>query len=328
MQEVAQAASLRLPIRLRPDETMKAVRIHRFGPPSVVVVEDIERPSPGPGEVLVRVAATGVAPWDALIREGQSKVSPQPPLTLGSDLSGVVEASGPDIADFKKGDEVYGVTNPQFCGANAEFAIASANMVAKKPARLSHLEAGSAPVIAVTAWQMLFEYAQAAENQRVLILGAAGNVGAYAVQLAAMKKLNITAVVRSKDIEYVRSLKAETVLDYRSGSFEERLSPVDVVLDMVGGETRKRSFSVVKPGGIVVSVVSTDPIQRRSDVRSAFFYVEVTTARLNTISKMFDDGILLPHVGSVLPLDKARTAHEMLSGAPHKRGKIMLQNNS
>src|SRR5689334_18888436 len=174
---------------------MKAVRIHRFGPPSVVVVEDIQRPAPGPGEVLVRVAATGVAPWDALIREGQSKVSPPPPLTLGSDLSGVVEASGPEVTDLEKNDEVYGVTNPQFCGANAEFAIASASMVAKKPARLTHLEAGSAPVIAVTAWQMLFEYARAAENQRVLILGAGGNVGAYAVQLAAMKGLNITAVV-------------------------------------------------------------------------------------------------------------------------------------
>lgn len=307
---------------------MRAVCIHRFGPPAVIVIDDIQRPIPGSGEVLVRVAATGVGPWDALIREGKSEVSPPPPLTLGSDLSGIVEALAPDVADFKTGDEVYGVTNPQFCGANAEFALASANMVAKKPKRLSHLEAASAPVIAVTAWQMLFDYARAAENQRVLILGAGGNVGAYAVQFAAMKRLNITAVVGSKDVEYVRSLGAESVLDYRSGSFEEILSPVDVVIDTVGGETRERSFRLVKPGGIVVSVVSTDPLQQRSDVRSVFFYVEVTTARLNTISKMFDDGILLPQVGSVLPLDQARTAHEMLAGAPHKRGKILLQANS
>jgi len=307
---------------------MRAVCIHRFGPPAVIVMDDIQRPIPGSGEVLVRVAATGVGPWDALIREGKSEVSPPPPLTLGSDLSGIVEALAPDVADFKTGDEVYGVTNPQFCGANAEFAVASANMVAKKPKRLSHLEAASAPVIAVTAWQMLFDYARAVENQRVLILGAGGNVGAYAVQFAAMKRLNITAVVGSKDVEYVRSLGAESVLDYRSGSFEEILSPVDVVIDTVGGETRERSFRLVKPGGIVVSVVSTDPLQQRSDVRSVFFYVEVTTARLNTISKMFDDGILLPQVGSVLPLDQARTAHEMLAGAPHKRGKILLQANS
>jgi NADPH:quinone reductase-like Zn-dependent oxidoreductase len=309
-------------------KNMRAVRIHRFGPPAVIVIDDIQRPVPGSGDVLVRVAGTGVGPWDALIREGKSKVSPAPPLTLGSDLSGVVETPAPDVADFKTGDEVYGVTNPQFCGANAEFAIASAQMIAKKPKRLSHLEAASAPVIAVTAWQMLFDYARVAENQRVLILGAGGNVGAYAVQFAAMKGLNITAVVGPKDVEYVRSLGAENVFDYRSGSFEEHLSPVDVVLDMVGGETRERSFRLVKPGGIVVSVVSTDPVQERSGVRSVFFYVEVTTARLNTISKMFDDGILRPQVGSVLPLDQARTAHEMLAGTPHNRGKILLQANS
>jgi NADPH:quinone reductase-like Zn-dependent oxidoreductase len=307
---------------------MRAVRIHRFGPPAVIVIDDIQRPGPESGEVLVRVSATGVGPWDALIREGKSKVSPPPPLTLGSDLSGVVEASAPDVADFKTGDEVYGVTNPQFCGANAEFAVASASMVAKKPKRLSHLEAASAPVIAVTAWQMLFDYARAAEKQRVLILGAGGNVGAYAVQFAAMKGLNITAVVGPKDVEYVRSLGAESVLDYRSGSFDEIPGPVDVVIDTVGGETRERSFRLVKPGGIVVSVVSTDPVQQRSGVRSVFFYVEVTTARLDTISKMFDDGVLLPQVGSVLPLDQARIAHEMLAGAPHKRGKIVLQASS
>ena len=108
---------------------MKAVRIHRFGPPEVVVVEDIPVPAPGAGEVLVRVMAAGVAPWDALIREGKSKVSPQPPLTLGSDLSGVIEAVGPEVTEFRAGDAVYGVTNAQFCGAHAELAVASAGMI-------------------------------------------------------------------------------------------------------------------------------------------------------------------------------------------------------
>jgi NADPH:quinone reductase-like Zn-dependent oxidoreductase len=112
---------------------VKAARIHSFGPPDVVVVEDVPMPSPGPGEVLVRVMAAGVAPWDAIIREGKSKVSPQPPLTLGSDLSGVVEKVGPGVTDFAPADEVYGVTNPQFCGAQAEFALATAGMIARKP---------------------------------------------------------------------------------------------------------------------------------------------------------------------------------------------------
>src|SRR5215471_873581 len=154
---------------------MKAARIHRFGPPDVIEVEEIPRPSPAPGEVLVRVAAAGVGPWDAIIREGKSKVSPPPPLTLGSDLSGVVEAVGAGVNQFKNGDEVYGVTNPQFVGAQAEFGVAAAQMDYKKPARLTSIEASSVPVVAVTAWQMLFEHARPEPGHRVMILGAAGN---------------------------------------------------------------------------------------------------------------------------------------------------------
>ena len=130
------------------------------------------RPAPAAGELLIRVAASGVGPWDALIREGKSKVSPPPPLTLGSDLSGVVEEAGPSVGEFKKGDEIYGVTNPQFCGANAQYAVAHANMVALRPSRLSHVEAASAPVIAVTARQMLFEYGNAKPNQTVMNSGS------------------------------------------------------------------------------------------------------------------------------------------------------------
>src|SRR5262245_4050668 len=135
--------------------------------------------------------AGGVGPWDALIREGKSKVAPPPPLTLGSDLSGSVEAVAADVTEFKIGDEVYGVTNPQFVGAHAEYALASADMVAPKPRRLNHIEAASVPVVAVTAWQMLFEYGHVQKHQTVLILGAAGNVGAYAVQLAAGAGMNV-----------------------------------------------------------------------------------------------------------------------------------------
>jgi NADPH:quinone reductase-like Zn-dependent oxidoreductase len=177
---------------------MKAARIHDFGGPDVIVVEDVPVPVPSPGEVLVRVAATGVGPWDALIREGKSKVAPKPPLTLGSDLSGVIGAVGPGVTEFKNGDEVYGVTNPQFCGANAEYAIAFAKMIAPKPRGISDIEAASVPVVAVTAWQMLFDYAHAERDQTVMILGAAGNVGAYAVQFAAKAGLHVIAVVTKR----------------------------------------------------------------------------------------------------------------------------------
>jgi NADPH:quinone reductase-like Zn-dependent oxidoreductase len=304
---------------------MKAARIHRFGPPDVILVEEVPRPSPATGEVLVRIIAAGVGPWDAIIREGQSKVSPPPPLTLGSDLAGVVEAVGADVTQFKIGDEVYGVTNLQFVGANAEFAIASADMIALKPQRLTNLGAASIPVVAVTAWQMLFEYARPEPGHTILILGAAGNVGAYAVQFAANAGFHVTAVVGSKDVEYVRTLGAKDVVDYRVTNFADVVRPVDVVIDTVGGETRERAFGVLKPGGILVTVVSTEFVPARSDVRSAFFYAEVTTARLNAMSPFLESGKVIPEVGSVLPLADVRTAHEMLAGAPHRRGKIMLQ---
>lgn len=304
---------------------MKAARIHRFGPPDVIEVEDVPRPDPAPGEVLVRVAAAGVGPWDALIREGRSKVSPPPPLTLGSDLSGVVEAVGTGVIRFKNGDEVYGVTNPQFVGANADFAVASAHMVAPKPQRLSTLEAASAPVVAVTAWQMLFEYARPEAGQRVMILGAAGNVGAYAVQFAANAGYHVIAVVGSNDVEYVRTLGAKDVIDYRVTDFVRVVRSVDGVIDTVGGDTRDRAFAVLKPGGILVTVVSTAFVPARADVRSVFFYAEVTTERLSAISELLERGKVIPQVGSVVPLEQVRMAHEMLAGAPHRRGKIMLE---
>jgi NADPH:quinone reductase-like Zn-dependent oxidoreductase len=303
---------------------MKAARIHRFGAPDVIVVEDIPRPSPAAGEVLVRVAAAGVAPWDALIREGKSKVSPPPPLTLGSDLSGVVEAVGAGVTDFTTGDEVYGVTNTQFVGAQAEYAVASANMIAAKPARLSMVEAASVPVVAVTAWQMLFEHARPAAGQTVMVLGAAGNVGAYAVQFAAHAGFHVMAVVGSPDVAVARTLGATDVIDYRVTDLAAVGQTVDVVIDTVGSDTRDRATNVLKPGGMLVTVVSMDFVPVRTDVRTAFFYAEVTTARLNTISGLLESGTVRPQVGSVLPLAQVRVAHEMLAGAPHERGKIVL----
>ncbi len=304
---------------------MKAARIRTFGPPEVIVVEEIPRPNPAAGEVLVRVTAAGVGPWDAIIREGQSKVSPLPPLTLGSDLSGIVEAVGPEVAHFKKGDSVYGVTNPQFCGANAEYAICSAKMIALKPHGLSDIEAASAPVVAVTAWQMLFDYAHAVADQRVMILGAAGNVGAYAVQLAAGAGLHVVAVAAPENTEFVRGRGADSAISDLPRKSDHDLPAFDLVIDTVGGEMRERSIALLRSGGILVSVVSNGSLPGRSDVRTAFFYVEVTSERLETISNRFDRGKLLPHVGNVLPLGEVQAAHRMLAGARHKPGKIILK---
>jgi NADPH:quinone reductase-like Zn-dependent oxidoreductase len=268
-----------------------------------------------------------VGPWDALIREGKSELHPPLPLILGSELAGVVEAIGPDVLGFNPGEEVYGATNEQFTGAYAEYATPSAEKMAPKPATLDFVEAASVPVVAVTAWQMLADYADAEAGQSVLIHGAAGNVGAYAVQLARQAGLHVVATASSGDVEYVRGLGAERIVDYRTERFEDSVTGMDIVLDTIGGDTQQRSLRVLKPGGILVSVVSPVPeaAQKRYGVRAVFFYVEVTTARLMKVSELFDGEKLFPRVGTVLPLEEARTAHEMLAGAPHKRGKIVLR---
>ena len=298
---------------------MKAARIHSFGPPDVVVVEDVPVPSPSPGEILVRVMAAGVAPWDALIREGKSKVSPQPPLTLGSDLSGVVEKVGPGVSGFAPTDKVYGVTNPQFCGAQAEFALATAGMVARKPQSLDYLEAASAPVVAVTAWQMLFDYAQAKRGQTVIVIGAAGNVGAYAVQMAIDAGIQVIAIARLDDLDLLRSLNTISMIDSSRPAFEQDLPRVDAILDTVGGGILQRCAAALKSGGKIVTSVSALPLP----AGTIFFY-----ARLQTLTALFDTGRILARVGSILPLSEARQAQAMLAGAPHKSGKIVIQINA
>lgn len=305
---------------------MKVARILRFGPPNVITNDDLPRPEPAAGQLLIRVKAAGVGNWDALIREGKIELQPLP-IILGSELSGIVEAIGAQVSGFKLGDEVYGATNEQFTGAYAEYALASARRIAQKPKTLNFIKAASAPVVTVTAWQMLFESAQVTAGQTVLILGAAGNVGAYAVQLGSQADLHVVATAASADLDYVRSLGAEKAVDYKKERFEDSMTGFDVVIDTVGGDAQQRSLQLLKPGGILVSVVSPVPetTQKRSGIRAAYFYVDITTARLNKITELFDSGKLVTNVGTVLPLEEARIAHEMLGGVPHNRGKIVLR---
>jgi len=305
----------------------KACRVHEFGGPEVIRFEAQDALRPGDGEVLVRVKAAGVGPWDGLIRAGKSAL-PQPlPLILGSDLAGVVEAVGPNAASSARGDAVFGVTNPQFTGSYADYTIAMAAMIARKPASISNVDAASVPVIAVTAWQALFEQTAARRGQSVLIHGAAGNVGAFAVQFARQAGIRVVATCAQRDLPFVRGLGAEEVFTREGAPFESLVHDVDAVIDLVGGEVQTRSFAVLKSGGALVSAVSQpdQTFAAARGVKATFFLVDVTTERLQTIARMMETGSLVTAVGTVLPLSEARTAHEMLDGIrPKPRGKIVL----
>jgi NADPH:quinone reductase-like Zn-dependent oxidoreductase len=306
---------------------MMGWRVHTFGPPDVMKFEEVPRPVQGPGEVLVRVKAAGVGPWDAWIRAGKSAL-PQPlPLTPGSDLSGEIVEVGPGVSDLRAGDQVYGVTNPRFTGAYAEFAVASAAMISMKPRSLSFIQAASVPVIAITAWQALFDHARLEAGQTVVIHGAAGNVGAFAVQFAHRAGVRIIATAAANDVGLLRDLGAGTVIDFHTQRFEEQIRNADAVIDLVGGETQTRSFQVLRPGGKLISAVSPpdQDIAQSRGIEAAFFLVNVTSRHLARIAALLDGGELRTHVGAVLPLADASEAHLMLEHLrPQTKGKIVL----
>lgn len=306
---------------------MKAIRIHQFGTPEVLGLEELPRPEPQEGEVLVQVEAAGVGPWDAWVRAGKSVIEQPLPLTPGSDLSGHVAALGPGVNAFQIGQAVYGVTNPRFTGGYAEYALAHASMLAPKPASLNHVQAASVPVIATTALQMLFDHAQVQRGQRVLIHGAGGGVGAFALQLALAAGAEVVASDVALALDYVRSLGQVQVIDARAERFEDVIEPVDVVIDTVGKDIQDRSFAILKRGGTLISAVAPpdQTLAKSSAVNARFILVDVTSAVLTQLAALLDEGKLRTRVGPVLPLSEARSAHEMLEGVRQRPpGKIVL----
>lgn len=303
---------------------MIAIQVAQFGGPEVMQVAELPIPALAEDEVLVNIFAAGVGPWDGWIRGGRS-VLPQPlPLTLGSDVAGIVVAVGSETTGFEIGEPVYGVTNKRFTGGYAQYAACRSAMLARKPASLSYIEAASAPVVAVTAWQMLFERANLSAGQSVLVHGAAGNVGRYAVQLARAAGLKVIATAFDKDIGDLLALGADQVI----GPDLTGNAKVDAVVDLVGGESHAGLFKFLSPGGILVSAVPgpDQKLAAEHGVTAEFMLVDVNTATLMRLAAMFDERRLHTWVGSVLPLDNARTAHEMMEGRIHRPpGKIILQ---
>ncbi|QYD73720.1 NADP-dependent oxidoreductase [Paraburkholderia edwinii] len=305
--------------------SMQAVQIEKFGGPDVLELRQLAIPTPGEGEVVVRVKAAGVGPWDTWIRAGKS-VLPQPlPLTPGSDIAGQVVAVGPGVTGIMEGDEVFGVTNRRFTDGYAQYARARADMIAAKPAGLGFEDAASLPVIAVTAWQMLHEFAGVKAGQRVLVLGGFGNVGAYAVQLARLAGAHVVATASDAQADLVRAFGANEIIERNMDRVDAYSASFDAVIDTVGGAALERSYALVRPSGVLVSAVQKpDGALLPRNVRSDFLLVRVETGILETLGRLAADHQLETRVGEILPLADARRAHEMIEGAPHKPGKIVL----
>lgn len=308
--------------------TMKAVRIHSYGGPEVLVYEDAPRPTPGEGEVLIRVHAAGVNPLDWKVREGYLKSSLNYPLPVipGWDVSGVVEQVGAGVTQPKVGDAVYALPNMTRNGAYAEYIAVNASEVAPKPNTLDHVQAAAVPLGALTAWQALFDVANLSSGQTVLIHAAAGGVGTFALQFAKWKGARVIGTASARNADFLRELGAEEAIDYKATRFEDAVKDVDVVLDTLGGDTQERSWGVLKKGGVLVSTVGPPSSETAAQygVRGLPVFVQPSGKQLTEIAKLIDAGQVKPIVETVLPLTEARQAHGM-SQSGRTRGKIVLR---
>ncbi|MFN2582665.1 MAG: NADP-dependent oxidoreductase [Candidatus Dormibacteria bacterium] len=304
--------------------TAKGVRYRDYGDPSVLKLEDIPRPSPKAGEVLVRVRAAGVIPMDWKLRAGHLKdfMPLEFPHVPGYELAGTVDAVGEGVAELQPGDEVFG----RGSGAYATHAVAPVATLAKKPAQLSFEEAAHLGMSGVTAWQLV-DAAGLQQRQRVLIHGGAGGVGSIAVQLAHWKGAHVLATTSTGNVEHVRALGADEVIDYTKGPFENEVTDVDVVLDTVGGDVLDKSWGVLKPGGLLITTAAMMPDAETAashGVRTAGLpRTENTAPVLNKLAELVVSGVIKPQVAETFPLEDAVRAHAA-SETGHGRGRRVL----
>ncbi|WP_410662570.1 zinc-binding dehydrogenase [Amycolatopsis sp. lyj-84] len=320
--------------------SMRAVELVRFGDADTAfAVRELPRPAPGPGQVLVRVLATSVNPLDLQTRRGDYRDEVALPAVLGNDVSGVVVETGPGAGDFQPGDEVWYLA-PIFAGQGtyAEFHVVDQDLVARKPARLSHVEAAGLVLVGVTVWEALVERAAVRPGERVLVHGGAGGVGSIAVQVAAALGAEVVTTARARDHEFVTGLGADVAIDFSAGDYVPRvreLGGVDVVLDTVGGDTLARSPEVLADRGRVVSIVDIPEPQNllaawAVNATYHFLFVSPGREKLEAIGRLVDEGKLRPVIGAVVPLDDIAQAHQLLEGGSagegrgRPRGKIAI----
>ncbi len=310
---------------------MKSAQINRYGGSEVIEInQNTPEPTLSSGKVLVSIKSAGVNPADWKIREGafQQMIDLQFPFTLGMDFSGVIKQVGEGVSsDFKQGDEVYGqagVINGG-SGAFAEMALAKTESIANKPKRLSHVEAAALPLVGVSAWRALIENIGLSKGQRILIHGGAGGIGSIAIQLAKYLGALVATTVSANDKVFVQELGADHVIDYMSQNFEDLLHDYDSVFDTVGGETYKRSFKVLKKGGIIISMLDqpNSELMNQYNVKAIFQFTQADRQRLTKLAEWVDQNNIRVNTDRTFLLDEADKALDYQKDV-HPRGKVVL----
>ena len=305
---------------------IRKVRIHRFGGPEVLQVDTVEPSLPDASQVLVAVKAASVNPVDFKIRNGQYPAVKEDrlPYTLGRDVSGVVEKCGAQSTRFAVGDEVFGIVGVGG-GGYAQKAVLDQAAIARKPAGLDHVHAAAIPLAGQTAWQGLFRYGGLGAGQSVLIHGGSGGVGHFAVQFAKAKGARVTTTVSTENVAFARALGADIVIDYKTQRFEDHASDLDMVFDLIDGETRERSWKLLKKGGVLVSTLSepSREIAREHGVRALRYTVEADGNELAQIAELVAAGKVKPHIQDTYPLTDAADALAAVESG-HAVGKIVL----
>jgi NADPH:quinone reductase-like Zn-dependent oxidoreductase len=298
---------------------MRAMQVNNSTEGPALLAAELTKPRPGEGELVIGVRAAGVTPTEPLwyptlqTKDGAPRKGAVP----GHEFSGVIAEVGRNADGFEVGQEIYGLSDWFADGATAEFCVTTPKSIAGKPATLTHEAAATVPIAALTAWQGLLERAKIQPGERVLIHGAAGAVGIFAVQLAHLHGAHVIGTASSADLGFIEKLGADEAIDYRASRFEDRTQKVDVVFDGVGGEVLSRSWSVLKPGGRMVTIAAGSENTGDQRTRDAFFIVEPNQEQLKEVAKLLDTGKLKTFIGAVVPLAEASSAYR---GAISKRG--------
>lgn len=306
---------------------MRAVRIHNYGSAEQLELESIEVPKPSAGEVLIKVHAAGINPVDWKIREGYlAEIIPHTlPLTLGWDFAGEIAAVGESVEKWHVGDAVYACPDLSKNGAYAEYIAVSADEIAAKPKTLNWQKSAAVPLVTLAAWQALNDIGRMEQGDRVLIHAGAGGVGIAAIQLAKQAGATVYTTASTRNIEFLKRLGADEVIDYTQQDFS-KLTDLDIVFDTMGGEVLEKSWATLKEGGYLISIaeIPNEEIAAKHKVNASFCFVQANAGQLSEISNLIDSGNITVEVDNVFQLNEITKAHEK-SESGHTRGKIVIQ---